>query len=972
MDIPYEEEIAKFVTKHLSLIEEERKEECEQSQKLIQTTSGGVCLKNLSISSYSSCLGGFVLVEFRSAKSKVLQSHNLSHGDVVGVLEGTDVQGTQVASGVVKYCKDDIIAISFEDVNFNDEDGVTTYSLVKLANDITYSRLKSSLKSLISIDKHPSKVIAELLFGSSNVLEQINLPSSILEDSGDIKFVNLNLHTDQKEAVKFALQMKNFAIIHGPPGTGKTTTLIEIILQMIKIGNKILVCTPSNVAVDNLLEKLSHHRLRMVRLGHPARIMEELSKYSLDAVIDIDGSSEIVKDIKKELNDTLKKLKSKRGKESRADLRSEMKKLRKELEQWESRALVEVLRRADIVLSTLITASENGPLKHIPKEHFDCVIIDECSQALEAACWIALPRSSKAIIAGDHLQLPPTILSKKAETGGLGLSLMERAINKFGDKVYRLLKCQFRMHADIMGWPSSEMYNGQLEADLSVANHLLKDLPSVKASDETETTLLFVDTSDSQFEEEVYETSRCNRGEAGVISVLVKRLVAANVSETAIAVITPYNYQVEMIRSYLGDLKGVEVRSVDGFQGREKEAVLLSLVRSNAQRELGFIADRRRLNVAVSRARRFLCVVADSQTVCHDSTVKSLIDYISERGMIHTSDQYVSDIETPNQMTHKKIQPAQKIQKESKGSKSSNKEKKKLNHGRLNQSENVKMDMEGLQKNNENKDEIDHWLSVLQDFLNTDERELKFSKSISSYHRRLIHEAAEKLKLHHVSVGEGSERYIVISKSSESRMTKEKKNKSKNNSNKKKENKLATDTSFDTTETSPQETVLLEETVQNDVLKKVQRQNTSQKKVPKKSEATNSNKNVERQDLLLSENKKQENVNKKSKKKQDSGDFESLIAEFQEKNKWCPWRNCKVPIELIGLNCIHCKQRFCLTHGFPETHGCGEAARKLARQEFRNIHPPKVDPLKRNAVSKKLEKKLQQMADDRKARKKDA
>ncbi|KAJ9573588.1 hypothetical protein L9F63_009042 [Diploptera punctata] len=967
MDIFYEIEITNFVAKHLSLIEEERREECNQSEKFIQSSHDGVYVKHLNISSYRSCLGGFVLVEFRNAKNKVLQDHNLSHGDVVGVFEGTDMQNTQIAHGVVKFCKDGVIAISFEDINFSDDEH-KTYSLVKLANDITYSRLKASLKKLSSISKQPRRVLAEILFGNGNDLEQIQLSPSILNDSGELKFVNLNLHPAQKEAVKFALTMKNLAVIHGPPGTGKTTTLVEIILQLVKLGNKILVCAPSNVAIDNLLEKLSCNRVKMVRLGHPARIMEDLSKYSLDAIVDSDDNSELVRDIRKEMNKVLKKLNLKCTKESRTELRSELKNLRKELQGRESRAIVEVLRRADIVLSTLVTASDQGPLKHVAEEHFDCVIIDECSQALEAACWIVLPRATKAILAGDHLQLPPTILSKKAELEGLGLSLMERVINKFGEKIYRILKCQFRMHSDIMNWPSNEMYNGVLEAHSSVANHLLKDIPSVKSVDETEMTLLFVDTSDSQFEEEEdSKTSYCNKGEAGIISLLVRKLVAANVPEMSIAVITPYNYQVEMIKSYLEDLKGVEIRSVDGFQGREKEAVLLSLVRSNPNRKLGFITDRRRLNVAVSRARRFLCVVSDSRTVCYDSTMKSLIDYITENGIVNMSEQYVSHIEMPKGTMHlKKCMPKQKIHSELKVS--STPEKNKKQKSSLNKSQNVKPKAEDTLniKNNEFLKE-DRWFSVLQDFLNSKKQELKFSKSISSYDRRLIHEAAEKLQINHVSLGEGNERYIVISKPSKTDIPKEK-NKSRNN--------CASKESSLVLNNSDKEARNIVETLQN-ISKEAHEQNNSQHNVSKKSETIEnqfvSAGNQEEQSTykITEKKKKQEKVNKKFKKKQDSEDFECLIAEFQEMDKRCPWGNCKVLSELVGLTCVHCKQRFCLTHGFPEIHGCGEAARKLARHEFRSPRPPKIDPLKRNAASKKLEKKLQQMADDRKPQKKD-
>ncbi|PSN36020.1 DNA-binding protein SMUBP-2 [Blattella germanica] len=942
----YEEEIVKFCTKHLSLIEEERKEECLQTQKLINSCHGSVHIKNLDISSYSSCLGGYVLAEFRNSKSKLLPPHNLCRGDVVGVVEGSNIQDTPVATGVVKFCREDVIGVSFEDVNFNEDD--KTYSLVKLANDVTYSRLKSSLNDLRTIHKHPGRVIAELLFGENNNLEEIPLPPKLLNSAGDLDFINTSLHVEQKEAVKFALKMKNLAVIHGPPGTGKTTTLVEIILQTIKIGHKILVCAPSNVAVDNIVEKLSHHHVKMIRLGHPARIMENISKYSLDALIDSNNSSQIVRDVRRDINSSLNKLKSRQFKESRTEIRSELKSLRKELQERETRVLHEVLRGADVIVSTLVTASANGPLKHIPEEHFDCILIDECSQALEAACWIVLPKAKKAILAGDHHQLPPTIISKKAEQEGLGLSLMERVVKKFGKAVYRLLVRQFRMHRDIMMWPSKEMYDGRLEADPSVESHLLKDLPLVETTDETEIPLLFIDTSDSQFEEEVSDMSICNRGEAGIISVLVKRLVTANVPQKSIAIITPYNYQVEMIRAYIDDLKDIEVRSVDGFQGREKEAVFLSLVRSNPQKELGFITDERRLNVAVSRARRFLCIVADSRTVSHNSTIASLLDYASENGIVQVSEQYTSHIETPRLIPQKQTMKTQSQMGGCPEKKSVKKSKVQIKQKEILKSE------PRHDKRESSVEEMEHWCSVIEKFVNSEDRELKFSKSISAYDRKLIHEAAEKFKLNHNSVGEGNERYIVVTKVEHGNNSKNNVTRNKqSNTNEREQSVRELDTGNSSTEER--------KSVQKHVLetKKVQKKIVNEKTAPVSQGGKE----------MKIETKKQEK-SKKPTKKQEPEDFESLMAEFQEMDKKCHWSTCSTPTDLVGLVCVHCKHKFCLTHGLPEIHGCGEAARKLAKQEFRHPRPAKSDPIKRNAASRKLEKKLQQMSDERKPRKK--
>ena len=949
----WEDVISDFVRRHLDLLEEERKEECEQTKRLLTVSQGGVCLKYLTLFTYSSCLGGYVLAEFRSAKNNILQAHSLTCKDVVGVIEGVNLQNTPIATGVVKFITDESIGVSFEDIDSFSEEDEVLYTLVKLANDVTYSRLKTSLKALNRISK-PGKVLVELLFGKGNYLERIPLSPVMLNPQGELRFFDNSLHTDQKEAVKFALEMKNLAVIHGPPGTGKTTTLVEIILHMIHARNKVLVCAPSNIAVDNLVERLANHNVKMVRLGHPGRVMDSITKYSLDAVVDRSSSTKIVKDVRKELNDVLKKLKIRHRKETFSELHSELKNLRKELQQRESCALKEVLRESDIVLSTLVTSSDAGPLKNLPDDHFHCVVIDECSQALEAACWIALPKAPKAILAGDHMQLSPTVISQKAEQGGLGLSLMERAVEKFGKEGYRLLKRQFRMHTDIMTWPSQEMYGGQLEADPTVAGHLLKDLPFVKSTDETEMSLLLVDTAGSHLEEEVFETSRCNRGEAGIIAILLQRLVDAGVPETSVAVITPYNYQVEMVRAHITHLKDIEVRSVDGFQGREKEAILCSLVRSNPKRELGFICDRRRLNVAVSRARRFLCVVADSSTVSCDGTLASLMSYMGQYGIVHSAEQYISELEMPKEvLQNQKFHFQGKLKHEMLNEKKPKRQRKKINIP-ANQSVDATHQKKGQQQLQLQQEQAEYEQvrandceSCLQEFMkNTEQMELKFSKSLSAYDRRLIHEEASKLNLLHISVGEGSDRYIVVRKAPVARPSVDNMN----------------------SVHRPDDDMKVKVMESND--SSIQHVMCMAKHAVKPSAKVPAPKADELSDTKKIECRKSDKVHNKQKKKQELEDFDSVIAEFQEKDKRCSWTNCRIAVDLVGLTCVHCKQRFCINHGLPEMHGCGVAACKAAKHEYRHPKPPKLDLLKRSAVSKKLEKKLTQMAEERKPHKK--
>ena len=304
--------------------------------------------------------------------------------------------------------------------------------------------------------------------------------------------VNLaNLDGSQREAVRFALLQKELAVVHGPPGTGKTTTIVEIITQSVRRGDKVLATAPSNVAVDNLLERLVKNKVKVVRLGHPARVHADLQKYSLDGQINLSEATQLVRDVRADIDKSFSKIKKSRSKGETFGLRREIKELKKELHERERNAIKEILKRADVVLSTLTSASRDGPLKHLPRDHFDVTVIDECSQSLEIGCWIALPYANKAILAGDHLQLPPTIMSEEAARKGLSFTLMERVIEHWNKDVVRMLKIQYRMNAKIMEWSSKALYDGELTAHSSVASHLLKDIPGITDGENTSTIIVY-------------------------------------------------------------------------------------------------------------------------------------------------------------------------------------------------------------------------------------------------------------------------------------------------------------------------------------------------------------------------------------------------------------------------------------------------------------------------------------------------
>jgi DNA polymerase alpha-associated DNA helicase A len=479
--------------------------------------------------------------------------------------------------------------------------------------------------------------LTQVLFGQSG-------PTSISPSDLDapIKYTNDTLNDSQKAAIQHALASREISLIHGPPGTGKTHTLIELIQQLIARGSRILVCGPSNISVDNIVERLAPHKIPMVRLGHPARLLPGVLDHSLDVLSRNSDAAAVTKDIRDEMDKKQASIsKTKSGRERKAvwgDLRD----LRKEFRQRETRVVGDLLKSSKVVLATLHGAG--GTL--IKDEVFDVVIVDEASQALEAQCWIPImgvKGVQKLVLAGDHLQLPPTIKSSNMKNGGpaaavaqglvkkmqnlevdgakqdgknppaikLETTLFDRLLALYGDSIKRMLNTQYRMHEDINAFPSAALYNNALVSAEAVKKRLLCDLPyAVKETDDTSVPLVYYDTQGGDFPEQIEDAedgakgksalladSKINEGEAALVRYHVSKLVEAGVREEDIAVITPYNGQLGVIRDLMkAQFPNVEMGSVDGFQGREKEAVVVSLVRSNSKKEVGFLAEKRRLN----------------------------------------------------------------------------------------------------------------------------------------------------------------------------------------------------------------------------------------------------------------------------------------------------------------------------------------------------------------------------------------
>uniref|UniRef100_A0A8C4EQ79 Immunoglobulin mu DNA binding protein 2 n=1 Tax=Dicentrarchus labrax TaxID=13489 RepID=A0A8C4EQ79_DICLA len=963
--------VEQFVSKTLELLQEEREAEIEETRiwqenvSLKDLQNKGVCLLKLQIGSQSTGLYG---------RTVVILDNNFGPGDIVGLYDtGGCTAASQIGTGIVTRVSQVSISVAFDD----SKDGLSfdtdaLYNVLKLANDVTYKRMKKALNLLNGYSNGPAGSLINVLFGDSK-------PSSQSQPN-EVKFFNSNLDDSQREAVSFALSQRELAVIHGPPGTGKTTTVVEIILQAVKQGQKVLCCAPSNVAVDNLVERLARCKAKVLRLGHPARLLESIQKHSLDAILAQSDNANIITDIRKDIDKVgMKKM---REKGERVNFKREIGELRKELKTREATAITQILKSADVVLSTNTGACGDGPLKFLPAEHFDWVVIDECAQALESSCWIALLRARKCILAGDYKQLPPTIKSQTAASKGLSLSLMERLIQMYGDSVVRMLTVQYRMNSAIMEWASKEMYQGRLTAHSSVERHVLKDLPGVTCVDETSTPLLLIDTAGCGLSEmEITdEQSKGNQGEVDIVELHIKALTEAGLKAKDIAVIAPYNLQVDLLRQKLSARHPeLEIKSVDGFQGREKEAVVLSLVRSNRKGEVGFLAEDRRINVAVTRARRHIAVVCDTQTVQNHAFLKSLIDHMTEFGEVRTAFEYLQDIVPQNYTRdHKdtktggsvstkqkvKDQPPSKAkpgQKKPTGS-SSNENTANGKHAKsfittLTEEEQNK------KRNNEIREQVEKFLKDLN------QSELQFPSSFNSHDRLLVHQVAEELGLVHESKGEGKDRCISVSRP------------------------LVSTPAEEPTQEEENEAAAQEKETQ---VPNSQTEPLCQPPLDLKGLHLERMKREQQKREENAQQKKQQNnipPAPSSKKPKSAGacdiaaaaapddDFDDLINAVKKAESVCSFVKCKASVLTLGQLCLFCNRQYCLSHHIPEVHGCGDKAKSHARMRISKEgvlyagsgkKDKSMDPNKKAYLQRKLDSKLKDMASQRKPKKEDS
>lgn len=591
-----------------------------------QAETTGHSLVDLVVRDGYAGLGGRFLLTL-AKRSGDLPWTRLGHGMPV-VLSEQGARGGDGWRGVVSERERGQVRVAFDDPPEDDSAG-TLYRLDVAPDEAARLRQRQALDRAAKAKRDRLAELRAVLLG-----EVIPAFADVVAEGP----LDAALNESQRRAVDFALSAKDVAILHGPPGTGKTTAVVELIRRAVRRGQRVLACAPSNVAVDNVLERLLNVGERAVRLGHPARVMPALREQTLDLLVERQPESKQARKLVKEafalFRQAGKWTRAKPEPGARQQMRQEARSMLTDARRMEAGAVRAVLAGATVLCATLTGLDP----ELLSDRRFDLLVIDEACQSTEPACWAPLAYADRVVLAGDHCQLPPTVLSNEAERQGFGVSLLERLARRWGDGLTRRLDVQYRMHESIMAFSSREFYDGTLIAHESVASHLLCQLPGVASTDLTTVPLTFIDTAGAGYDEELEPEgeSRLNRQEAELAVRKVRDLLAAGVPPTDVAVIAPYSAQVRLLRRLLADVAGLEIDSVDGFQGREKEAVVLTLVRSNAEGEVGFLGDVRRTNVALTRARRGLIVIGDSATLSALGFYQRMIEHFEGRSAYRT------------------------------------------------------------------------------------------------------------------------------------------------------------------------------------------------------------------------------------------------------------------------------------------------------------------------------------------------
>ncbi len=635
----------------------EREEEKKAAIDEIRRLSGekreklGRAVLNMRGSYQGRDLGGFYVVKF--GRSKPIDTE-IDVGDVVLISKGNPLRSDLTGTVVSKTSRSISVALNDPPPKWV----LSRWVRIDLFfNDITFKRMERAIE------------IVESSENASWIRDAVLGKFEARIEKTEIDFSDTELNEFQRDAVLKALGSRIF-LVHGPPGTGKTRTLTETIVQLVRLGKRVAVSADSNSAVDNLLEMLINKGVKALRIGHPARVEKKLLEHILSYVVQSTKDYKKVEKLRREAQKSMEERdrfikpspryrrgmsdeeilniaktgRSFRGVPSRVvssmarwiEVNRKVSRLLDSARELEKVIVKSVLSKSRVVVGT----NSSFGMDYMEGEKFDVLVHDEATQSTEPSSYIPLVLSKSLIMAGDHKQLPPTVLSLKAESI-LSKTLFERLIDRYPD-LSEILRMQYRMNEKIMKFSSEKFYSGKLIAHESVRNRTLSMLgircpltTALSKALDPSSPLALIDTSNNPRKWERKRkgsTSRENILEAEIVKELVESLILMGVEKNDIGVITPYDDQVDVLKGLLPE--DIKTSTVDAFQGREKEVIVISFVRSNTEGDLGFLEDLRRLNVSITRAKSKLIVVGDFETLSKNPVYRDLKSYIEKNGKV--------------------------------------------------------------------------------------------------------------------------------------------------------------------------------------------------------------------------------------------------------------------------------------------------------------------------------------------------
>jgi ATP-dependent RNA/DNA helicase IGHMBP2 len=1038
--------IAKWIEKKTLFIQLERQEDAEQTEQALSLLpmkdleSKGIALRSLVVEDTRTGLWGRQIMTLARSGSGELPSHRFSPGDIVCLRTKSSAQQSDKDAmsvrGLIYKISNDKIQVALSDKpfsvsaiskqsavattsqqeeNYNDAFNVNfngkIVTMVLVGNDTTFKRMEVGLKHLAS--QHASNALSsglKVLFGFEKpdpVPLTRYLPLSP-------QFTSSNMNQSQLEAISGALSSNQLFLIHGPPGTGKTTVLIEYILQAVKIGQRLLVCAPSNVAVDNIVERLApftkrggiqkssqassssssssstSSELKIVRIGHPARVQTVALQFSVEEQYRQSNGYEVVSSLEEDMDRVAKEVSRTSTPAARRQLKKDWLAMKRDLKKVASTAMKQVVQNANVVLATC-TGADDRLLRDVP--NFDVVIVDEAAQALDPIILLPLLRGKKIVLAGDHLQLPPTIKSTKAiEKDLCTTTFFERCIRRF-PSISRLLSVQYRMNDLIMSYSSSALYRGKLTADDTVKAHRLDDLlikrdllpassdasSAQSASTEYLTNpLILVDTAGCSFEESGgANESKWNEGEANVVVSLVRKLLASNLAPQDIGIIAPYNAQVDLLRSKLRPEVGheLEISSVDSFQGREKECIIYTLVRSNAHRNVGFLSSDQRTNVAITRAKRLLIIVADTETLGAHKFLKRLFGFCESHGQYWSAAEFETTYEAVDHKVYGKKSQREKPKTQTSSNNRSKSEQKDI------PSSSVASVVESQQKPSKSTEDnplAEDSKATPSQENSSKETDNPVSEALTSLPEPALSTAN---RFEDLVEGETSSSAPTEVSTAEIKLPPASEISSSpkiSSAPKKTDQRLVTKPPQDYREmqkakfesqkmssSSPSSSSTNEFGVSTSYIPTLST-HPSNKIAGAKVKPANASSSA----------KKPEAIKSSLYKLDDDAFLDSLIKESET----CYTKGCKESMKLLGEMCKYCKHMYCLKHFGAEMHGCGEEAKREGREKAKKkgvelrakaaAHPvidgtPRMKDWQKSVIADKLAKKVEAKKEER-------